>query len=90
LGYLPQEIQRLQLRSHVGLCTAFDGFRAKVGEVQLEVTEDFIARAKTLPLEGEKWFKNSKMEDVPGSLFMVSLKPTCFPKGIPITFLKPR
>jgi hypothetical protein len=68
----------------------FDGFRAKVGDVQLEVTKYFIARATGLPLEGEKWFKNAKMEDVPWILFMVSLKSTCFPKGIPIYFLKPR
>jgi hypothetical protein len=68
----------------------FDGFRAKVGDVQLEVTEDSIARATRLPQEGEKWFKNAKLEDVPWSLFMVSRKSTCFPKGIPITLLKPR
>jgi hypothetical protein len=30
------------------------------------------------------------MEDVPWSLFMVSHKSTCCPKGIPIYFLKPR
>jgi hypothetical protein len=68
----------------------FDGFRAKVGDVQLEVTEDSIARATGLPQEGEKWFKNAKLEDVPWSLFMVSRKSTCCPKGIPITLLKPR
>jgi hypothetical protein len=68
----------------------FDGFRAKVGDVQLEVTEDFIARATGLPQEGEKWFKNAKLEDVPWSLFMVSHESTCCPKGIPINLLKPR
>jgi hypothetical protein len=68
----------------------FDGFRAKVGDVQLEVTEDFIAQATGLPQEGEKWFKNAKMEDVPWSLFMVSRESTCCPKGIPINLLKPR
>jgi hypothetical protein len=68
----------------------FDGFRAKVGDVQLEITEDFISRVTGLPLKGEKWFKNAKMEDVPWSLFMVSRKSTCCPKGIPISFLKPR
>jgi hypothetical protein len=78
------------LRSHRPLHKHFDGFRAKVGDVQLEVTEDSVARATRLPLEGEKWFKNAKMEDVPWSLFMVSHKSTCFPKGIPINLLKPR
>jgi hypothetical protein len=68
----------------------FDGFRAKVGDVQLEITEDFISRATRLPLKGEKWFKNAKIEDVPWSLFMASRKSTCCTKGIPIAFLKPR
>jgi hypothetical protein len=68
----------------------FDGFRAKVRDVQLEVTKCFMARATRLPQEGEKWFKNAKMEDVPWSLFMVSRMSTCYPKGIPIAFLKPR
>jgi hypothetical protein len=66
----------------------FDGFRAKIGDVQLEVTEDFIARVTGLPQEGEKWFKNAKLEDVPWILFMVSRKYTCGHKGIPITLLK--
>jgi hypothetical protein len=68
----------------------FDGFRAKVGDVQLELTEDFMSRATGLPLKGERWFKNANMEDVPWSLFMVSRKSTCCTKGIPIALLKPR
>jgi hypothetical protein len=43
----------------------FDGFRDKVEAVQLDVTKDSIARVTGLPQEGEKWFKNSKLEDVP-------------------------
>jgi len=68
----------------------FDGFRAKVGDLKLEVTEESIARAIGLSQEGEKWFKNAKLEGVPWSLFMVSRNSTCFPKGTPITLLKPR
>jgi hypothetical protein len=68
----------------------FDGFRAKVEDVQLEIPEDFISRATLLPLKGEKWFKNAKIDDVPWSLFMASRKSTCCTKGIPIAFLKPR
>jgi hypothetical protein len=52
----------------------FDGFRAKVGDVQLEIIDDFISRVTRLPSKGEKWFKNAKMEDVPWILFMVSRK----------------
>jgi hypothetical protein len=32
----------------------FDGFRAKVGDVQLEITEDFISRATQTPIERRK------------------------------------
>jgi hypothetical protein len=67
----------------------FDGFRAKVRDIQLEVTKDFIAQATGLLQEGEKWFRNAKMEDVPWILFMISRKSTCCPKGIPINLLKP-
>jgi hypothetical protein len=42
----------------------FDGFRAKVVDVQLEVTEDCVTRGTRLLREGEKWFKNAKMQDV--------------------------
>jgi hypothetical protein len=68
----------------------FDGFRAKFGDVQLEITEDFISRATRLPLIDERWFKNAKIEDVSWILFMASRKSTCCTKGIPIAFLKPR
>jgi hypothetical protein len=68
----------------------FDGFRAKVGDIQLELTEDFMSKATGLPLKGERWFKNAKIEDVPWSLFMASRKTTCCTKGIPIALLKPR
>jgi len=54
----------------------FDGFRAKVGDVQLEVTKYFMAQAIGLPQEGEKWFKKAKMEYVPWSLFRVSCEST--------------
>jgi hypothetical protein len=49
-----------------------------------------MSRATRLPLKGERWFKNAKIEDVPWSLFMASHKTTCCTKGIPIALLKPR
>jgi len=38
----------------------FDGCRAKVGDIQLEITEEFLSEATGLPLNGQKWFKNLK------------------------------
>jgi hypothetical protein len=42
----------------------FNGCRAKIGEVQLELNEDFISSATGLPAMGQKWFKNSKVNEV--------------------------
>jgi hypothetical protein len=37
----------------------FDGKRARVGDVELVVEENLIAQATGLPLDKEKWFKNT-------------------------------
>jgi hypothetical protein len=50
----------------------FDGCRAKVGDIQLEINEDFISFATGLPSTSQHWFKNSKVEEVPWSLLFVS------------------
>jgi hypothetical protein len=68
----------------------FDGFKAKIGDLQLEVTEDSIAQATGLSQEGERWFKNAKIERVPWNFLMVSKKSSCFPKGTLITLFKPQ
>ena len=36
---------------------SFDGYRAKVGDVQLEITEEFLSLATSLPTKGQKWSK---------------------------------
>jgi hypothetical protein len=66
----------------------FDGCRAKVGDIQLEITEEFLSEATGLPLTGQKWFKNSKLEEVPWSLFVTSRKIQCCDKGMPLSLLK--
>jgi hypothetical protein len=38
----------------------FDGCRAKVGDIQLELNEEFLSSATGLPAKGQRWFKNSK------------------------------
>jgi hypothetical protein len=68
----------------------FDGYKEKVGDVQLEVTEVFLSEATRLPLTGHKWFKNSKLDEVPWSLFVTSRKIDCYEKGIPLSLLKVR
>ena len=36
----------------------FDGCKAKIGDVHLELNEDFISSTTGLPTVGQKWFKN--------------------------------
>jgi hypothetical protein len=60
----------------------FDGNRAKVGDIQLDVTEEFVRESIGLPITGQKWFKNLKIEEVPWGLFMTSRKIDCCEKGI--------
>ena len=47
---------------------SFDGCRAKVGDVQLEITEEFLRLATSLPAKGQKWLKSCKVDDVPWTL----------------------
>jgi hypothetical protein len=68
----------------------FDGCRDKVGDVQLDLNKDFISHATSLPAVGQKWFKNSKVEEVPWSLLFTSRKITSCDRGMPVLSLKPR
>jgi hypothetical protein len=68
----------------------FDGCRAKVGDIQLELNEEFISSATGLAATGQRWFKNSKVDEVSWPLLFVSRKVTSCDKGMPISTLKPR
>ena len=67
----------------------FDGCRAKVGDIQLEIDEGFMSCAIGLPATGQRWFKNSKVEEVPWPLLFLSHKVTSCDRGMPISMLKP-
>jgi hypothetical protein len=68
----------------------FDGCRAKVGDVQLEIDEQFISSATGLSTSGQRWFKNCKVEEVPWTLLFQSRKITSCDRGMPVTMLKQR
>jgi hypothetical protein len=68
----------------------FDGCKAKVGDIQLELNEEFMSSATGLPVTGKRWFKNSKVDEVSWSLLFTSRKIVSCDKGMPITTLKPR
>jgi hypothetical protein len=53
---------------------SFDGSKVKIGDLQLEVTEDSIEQATGLSQEEDRWFKNIKIEGMPWRLLMASKK----------------
>jgi hypothetical protein len=68
----------------------FDGCRAKVGDIQLELDEEFLSSATGFPAKGQKWFNNSKVDEVPWLLLFTSRKIISCDKGMPVTALKSR
>jgi hypothetical protein len=66
----------------------FDGCRAKVGDVQLEINERFLSSATSLPATGQKWSKNCKLEDVPWTFLFQSRMVNSCDKGWPANMLK--
>jgi hypothetical protein len=85
-----EKFKGFNLRVSQEFALTFDDCRAKIGDVQLELNEDFISQATGLPVEGKKWFKNSKVEEVPWSLLFTSRRITSYNRGMPVSSLKPR
>jgi hypothetical protein len=69
---------------------SFDGCRAKVGDVQLEITEKSLSLETSLPVKGQKWSKSYKVSDVPWKLLFRSRAVRSCNKGLPAKMLKPR
>jgi hypothetical protein len=69
---------------------SFDGYRAKVGDVQLEINEQFLSSATRLPVTGQKSSKSCKVDDVPWTLLFQSRTVNSCDKGLPAKMLKPR
>jgi hypothetical protein len=66
----------------------FDGCRAKVGDVQLEIDEQFLSLATGLPGTRQRWSNNCKVEDVLWTLLFQSRKVSSRDKGFPANMLK--
>jgi hypothetical protein len=67
-----EKFQGFNLQTAQEFFLSFDGCRPKVGDIQVEVTEEFLGQATGLPLSRRKWFKNTKVEEVLWSLFFTS------------------
>jgi hypothetical protein len=69
---------------------SFDGYRSKVGDVQLEVTEQSLSSATGLPVEGQKWSKRCKVKDVSWTLLLQYRTVNSCDRGLSAKMLKPR
>jgi hypothetical protein len=69
---------------------SFDGCRAKVGDVQLEISEQFLSSVTSLPVTGQKWSKSYKVDNVPWTLLFQSRAVNSCDRGLPMKMLKPR
>jgi len=85
-----EKFQGYKLQATQEFALTFNGCRAKVGDIKLEVTQEFLSEATGLPFTGQKWFKNSKLDEVPWGLFVTSQKIQCCEKGMPLSLLKDR
>jgi hypothetical protein len=81
-GYNPSVARQFAL--------TFDGCRAKVGDVQMEINEQFLSSTTSLPATGQKWSKNYKVEDVLWTFLFQSRMVNSCDKGWPANMLKQR
>jgi hypothetical protein len=91
-GWLPfiQKFDGFNLCVSRQFAMTFDGCRAKVDDVQLEINERFISLATSFPATGQRWSNNCKVEKVPWALLFQSRKVGSYDKGLPVTMLKQR
>jgi hypothetical protein len=88
-GFIKQ-FEGFNLKVAQAFAQTFHGTKAKIGDLQLEVTEGSIAEATGFPQEGPHWFKNLKFEGIPWHSLMASKRSRCGSKGTPIVLCKPR
>jgi len=84
-----EKFQGFNLQVTQEFALTFDGCREKIGDVQLEVIEELLRQATRLPIVGQKWFKNAKVEEVPWTLLFTSRKIASCDQGMLNSFLKP-
>jgi hypothetical protein len=66
----------------------FNGECAKIGDIELQLDEEAIARATEFPFKGECWSKNKRVKENPWSEILVSLECKKNYKGMLISSIK--
>jgi len=69
---------------------AYDRIEAEIGDVNLVLTESFVAEVAGLPRIGESWFNNGKIEEREWRVFLnnIGMDISEFKKGVPVTDFK--
>lgn len=62
----------------------FDGTKGKIGDAQLQVTKELIAKEKGISQKGVRWFKNMSITNIPRQCLLVSRKSQYHIKGTPL------
>jgi hypothetical protein len=58
--------------------------KKKIGDVQIQVIEEFISKEKCLSLKGGRWFRNMRVTNIPWQYLLASRKSQYHIKGIPL------
>jgi hypothetical protein len=66
----------------------FDGQKAKVEDIHFDVNEALISQATGLPLEGDRWFKKTRVKGASWQVFLVSKQTKYNIKGMPLVLFK--
>jgi hypothetical protein len=67
---------------------SFNGEYAKVGDIELQINEEMIARVTKLSLKGECWSKTKRVKEIPWSEILISPECKYDYKGMPISLVK--
>lgn len=70
---------------------SFNGSKAVIGDLELQIDKDFIAAAADLSYNSEKQFKHTPLKDVPWKQLLVNpVNPEKYAKGMLVTIFKLR
>ena len=62
LGFL-QKFSSFNLVVSRAFATSFDGMKAQVGDIVLQLTKQFLSQTIGLPMVGEHWYKGKHMNN---------------------------
>jgi hypothetical protein len=84
-----EKLQRFHQGVAEALALTFDGAKAKVGTIEVQVDEAIVAAATEMPRTGERWFKSTTTKDIEfRSYLKLEHKCITLKKDIPRSYLE--